>query len=133
MPKFIGPYAVVKSHPAQSRYEIALPSELKKRRIHPTFHVSRLRPHYRNNDALFPRREVRTFYDFGDDEEGEWRVDEILAHQWKGRSLTFLVKWNLGDTTWELAAVCDELEALDQYLALLGVDKVELLPRRNRQ
>ena len=47
------------------------------------------------------RHEVRAYYDFGEAEDSEWLVDEIIAHQWKGTKVSFLVQWNLGDTTWE--------------------------------
>src|SRR5258708_32949104 len=40
MPKYIGPYKVVDAHPAESRYTLDLPPELKACRIHPTFHVN---------------------------------------------------------------------------------------------
>ena len=43
MPKYIGPYRVTVSHPNESTYTLELPEELKARRIHPTFHASRLR------------------------------------------------------------------------------------------
>src|SRR5258708_39079382 len=69
MPKYIGLYKVVDAHPAESRYTLDLPPELKARRIHPTFHVSRLRPFLGNNDKVFPKREVRTYYNFGDAED----------------------------------------------------------------
>jgi RNase H-like domain found in reverse transcriptase/Reverse transcriptase (RNA-dependent DNA polymerase)/Integrase zinc binding domain len=132
MPKFIGPYKVTKSHPNESRYTLDLPAELKARRIHPTFHVTRLRHYVRNDDRVFPRREVRAYYDFGDAEDNEWLVDEILAHQWNGNKLLFLVQWNLGDTTWEPYSECKDLEALDRYLELLGIDNNDWkkLPRR---
>src|SRR6266436_2210840 len=58
MPKFIGPYEVTKSHPNESRYTLDLPPELKARRIHPSFHVTRLRPYNKNDDQLFPKCEV---------------------------------------------------------------------------
>jgi len=45
-------------------------------------------------------RDVRVYYNFGQDADVEWEVDEIMAHQWDGRSLRLLVKWSLGDTTW---------------------------------
>jgi RNase H-like domain found in reverse transcriptase/Reverse transcriptase (RNA-dependent DNA polymerase)/Integrase zinc binding domain len=130
MPKYIGPYKVTDSHPAESRYTLDLPAELKARRIHPTFHVSRLRPYTKNDDRVFPKREARAYYDFGDAEDNEWLVDDILAHRWDGNKVSFLLQWNLGDTTWEPYTECKELAALDRYLELLGIDNWQSLPRK---
>ena len=121
MPKSIGPYPVTESHPRESKYNLDLPDELKAQRIHPSFHVSRLRPFNKNDDKVFPKREVRAYYDFGDAKDEEWLVDEILAHQWNKNSILFLVQWNLGDTTWELYSEYKDLAALDRYLELLGI------------
>jgi hypothetical protein len=44
MPKYIGPYAVMKSRPEESRYTLDLPPELKAQRIHPSFHATKLCP-----------------------------------------------------------------------------------------
>ena len=71
MPKFIGPYKVTHSYPEESRYTLELPDELKAQRIHPLFHVSRLRPFEKNDDKIFPKHEVCTYYDFGAEDE-EW-------------------------------------------------------------
>jgi hypothetical protein len=87
--------------------------------------MSRLRPFHKNNDKLFPKREVRAYYDFGNNKDEEWLVDEILAHQWKGNTVSFLVQWNLGDMTWESYSECKELAALDRYLELLGIKSDE--------
>lgn len=133
MPKLIRPYKITKGCPAQSRYMLTLPSKLVKHRIHPMFHISRLKPHSTNNDPLFPKREVHMFYDFEHNEEGKWLVDEILSHRWEGKKLMFLVQWNLGDTTWEPFAKCRELAALNQYLELLGIGSVEELPHRDAE
>jgi hypothetical protein len=83
--------------------------------------------------VLFPKCEVRAYYDFGDAEDEEWLVDEILAHQWKGNKVSFLVQWNLGDTTWEPYSQCKDLAALDRYLELLGIDEDDWrkLPRKS--
>ena len=124
MPKFIGPYKVMKSHPEISRYTLNLPPELKARRIVLLFHVSLLRQYHKSDNTIFPMREVRTFYDFGDAEDNEWLVDDIIAHKWEGNIISFLVQWNLGDTTWELYTECKELMALDRYLELLGIKMV---------
>ncbi|KAL1944124.1 hypothetical protein VTO73DRAFT_3309 [Trametes versicolor] len=129
-PKYVGPYAVVQAHPETSSYTLDLPDELVRRRIHPTFHSALLRPHEANDDALFPGREARKFYDFGAPDDGEWMVDEITGHRWKGRAVEFLVHWTLGDHTWEPLAHCEELQALDDYLALMGVDHWRALPCR---
>src|SRR6202453_3192223 len=122
MPKYIGPYKVTKSHPEESRYTLELPPELVARKIHPSFHVGRLHHYNKNDDNIFPKCEARAYYDFGDAKDNEWLVDEIIAHQWKENNVSFLVQWNLGDTTWELYNECKELTALDQYLELLGID-----------
>ena len=132
MPKYIGPYKITQSYPNESRYTLDLPPELKARRIHPSFHVSRLRTFNINDDNLFPRREARAYYDFSKAEDNEWLVDEIIAHQWKGTKVSFLVQWNLRDTTLEPYSECMDLMALDRYLELLGIEGKEWckLPRK---
>ena len=96
------------------------------------FHVSRLRPFNKNNNKVFPKSEVQAYYDFGDAKDEEWLVDEILAHQWNKNSISFLVQWNLGDTTWEPYSECKDLAALDRYPELPGIPDNEWrkLPRK---
>jgi len=55
---------------------------------------------------------------------------QIVSHRWKGRNIEFLVKWNLGDSTWEPVSNCNELEALDNYLTLSDVKRWQDLPKR---
>jgi hypothetical protein len=133
MPKFVGPYKVIKSDSKSSAYTLDLPESLRKRRIHPTFHVSRLRPHVRNDDEVFPHREVKVYYDFGLDENDEWLVDSINGHRWNGDRIEFEVRWNLGDTTWEPFDHVKELEALDDYLEVQGVKSWKRLPRKGTE
>ena len=130
-PKYIGPYKVVEAHTVTSTVKLELLPELTAQRVHPTFHVSLVRAHVPNNDERFPRRDTATCYDFGTTDEPEWFVDEILAHRWVDRAhLEFQVRWMLGDVTWEPLAECKELEALDEYLELCGVQRPRELPRK---
>ncbi|GBE78042.1 hypothetical protein SCP_0109240 [Sparassis crispa] len=119
MPKFIGPYEITDVHVATSNYTLELLQELKDRRILPIFHVSLLRRHESNDDVLFLHREAKSYYDFGDDVETEWLVDEIVGHRWDGNKIEFHVRWTLGDHTWEPYAHCKELAALDKYFTLI--------------
>ena len=130
LPKYIGPYKVVRAMANTSNYELELPEELVKRRVHPRFHVSLLKPHYANDEALFPNRTTTDAYDFGAPDDTEWYVNEITAHRWEGRSIAFQVHWNLGDTTWEPFTNCKQLKALDDYLELQGVKNWKDLSRR---
>ena len=129
LPKFIGPYKIVNANELTSTYELDLSSELKRRGIHPRFHSSVLRPFVGNDENLFPHREPKKFYDFGMPDNTEWLVDDVVGHRWMGDDVAFMVKWNLGDSTWEPRDEVMKLGAYSRYLDLLGVDRWELLPR----
>jgi hypothetical protein len=130
MPKYIGPYEVLSCDKDKSYYTLALPGELLKRRIHPTFHAKLLRPVVSNDDTRFPGREATFFYDFGDDPEREWEVDSIVNHKFTGNSIQFDVLWETGEVTREPLKNCQELAALDQYLELHGRKHWRELPKK---
>ena len=127
----ISPYPIAKANPETSNYTLKLPIEPEARIIYPNFHVSVLKPHVPNNDNKFPSRDVQLYYDLGYGDEAEQEV-EILAHQWDGRALRLLVKWNSGDSTWEPLKSCDKLRALEEYLADCGIARPSQLPRYKR-
>lgn len=83
LPKYLGPYRIIRANTATSNYTIELPEDLARRRVHPTFHFSKLRRHEPNDDSLFPHRETRVYYDIGTPANAEWLVEEILDHRWK--------------------------------------------------
>ena len=118
MPKFIGPYKILKAMNNSSNIMLELPQEFKDRKINPMFHINLVRPYIKNNDILFPKRDTKVYYDFGNDKDQEWLVKEILAHKWTNIDLELQVKWTVGDITWELLSSCKDLEALDAYLEL---------------
>ena len=73
---------------------------------------------------------MKSFYDFSQDDEQEWLIEEITSHRWlNSKELELEVRWMLGDTTWEPLAACKDLEALDLYLELLGVAHPRDLPK----
>jgi hypothetical protein len=129
MPKYIGPYEIISSNGETSYYTLALPDELLKRRIHPTFHAKLIRPAILNDDVRFPNREATFFYDFGDDPEREWLVDSIVDHKFTNNSIQFDVLWETGEITREPLTNCKDLTALDNYLQLHGVTRWRELPR----
>lgn len=93
------------------------------------FHVERLRRHKPNDSSLFPAREAGVFYDFGQDPDQEFLVDDIVAHQWNGNSVQYLVQWDDGDLTWESWDTVKDLEAVDRYFKLQGVKHWRQLPK----
>jgi hypothetical protein len=98
---------------------LALPNELLKHRIHPTFHSQLLRPAVLNDDARFPNREATFFYDFGDDPEREWLVDSIVDHSFTGNSIIFHILWETGEIMCEPLRNCKDLAALDRTLSFM--------------
>ncbi|TDL14311.1 hypothetical protein BD410DRAFT_734279 [Rickenella mellea] len=122
---------VTRACPEVSKYTIELPQVLADRRIHLSFHASVLFPHELNDDALFPKRNVTAFYDFGHATEEEFLVDEIVGHAWVDSQIFFHVRWTQGDHTWEPIAHCKDLAALDRYLELRGISSWRKLPKHS--
>ena len=94
-----------------SNVTLELPQEFKDRKINPTFHTNLVPPYIKNDDILFPKRDTKVFYDFGNDEDQEWLIKDILAHKWTNNNLELQVKW-------EPLSSCKDLAALDVYLEL---------------
>ena len=63
------------------------------------------------------------------DTEGEWAVDQILSHAGSKTDSVFEIKWKSGDTTWLPYYQITHLQALSNYLDLLGASHVQNLPR----
>ena len=133
LPKYVSPFKVLDAQTSTSNYQVELPAQLKARNLHDRFHRSKLRPYHANDDALFPHREAHMFYDYGTPDDQEWLVNMIDAHKWNKGRLSFQVHWNMGDTTWEPYEACKDLQALDDYLHLIGVQDPHDLPRRSHQ
>ena len=74
MPKFIRLYKVLKVMNNSSNITIELPQGFKDRRINPTFHTSLVWPYIKNDDILFPKRDTKVYYDFGNNEDQEWPI-----------------------------------------------------------
>ena len=79
MPKFIGPYKILKAMNESSNVTLELPQNL-------------VQPYIKNNNILFPKRDTKVFSDFGNNEDQEWLVEEILAHKWTNSNLELQVK-----------------------------------------
>ena len=52
MPKFIGPYKILKAMNESSNVTLELPQEFKDKKINPTFHTSLEQPYIKNDDIL---------------------------------------------------------------------------------
>ena len=124
LPKFLGPYKIVKDF-GNASFQIELPAHLKRRGIHDVFHSSLLRVHVPNDDRLFPGR-MDTQLDGEDD--SEWAVDRILSHHGSRTDASFEILWKSGDVTWLPYYQITHLQALTDYLVLLNVAKISKLP-----
>jgi hypothetical protein len=81
LPKYIGPYKIVEVHNDTSTVKLELPVELESRRISPTFHSRLIRPHIENNNEIFPKRDVKSHYNFRETDDQEWFIEEIITHR----------------------------------------------------
>ena len=99
-PKFIGPYKI-KRVVSDVAYELDLPGSM---RIHPTFHVSKLKEFRRDDNSIFQREQViRPAPDIVNEEE-QFEVEKIIDKRESGsrsrKKTTYLVMWK-GYPRWE--------------------------------
>lgn len=125
-PKYIGPFKILDDY-KNDTYLLDLPSELKQRGLHPSFHAHLLRIHVPNDDRRFPGRELRQISSVGNLEE--WAVSGIESHHGKGKNSMFKLTWKTGDSVWLQYHEVKDLEAFDQYLEALGVTSISSLPK----
>jgi hypothetical protein len=90
------------------------------------FHSPLLRIHIPNDDHLFPSCLETQIGDFGE-QEPEWAVDQILSHKGSRTDATFQVLWCVGDITWFAYNQIKHLNALVEYLELLGLSSISQL------
>ncbi|TFK66726.1 hypothetical protein BDN72DRAFT_735566, partial [Pluteus cervinus] len=100
-------------------FQLDLPSRLKQRGIHDSFHSSLLRIHVPNDDRLFPGRLDSQIGDF-EDKEYEWSVDRITNHLGTKTDASFEVKWRSGDVTWLAYDKVLDMNILPAYFDTLG-------------
>ena len=131
IPKFIGPYKILHDF-GNSSFRLDLPPHLKQRGVHDVFHASLLREHIPNDDRLFPGR-MDTQVGNTPETEGEWAVDRILSHAGSKDDSIFEIKWKSGDVTWLPHYQITHLQALTDYLDLLGINQITNLPSGSGQ
>ena len=105
-PKFIGPFAVSRVVSSVA-YELELPASMS--RVHPVFHVSKLRP-YRDGSSAFPDRQqlpVRPGPDvLPETGEQAWEVERVVGKRRVRGRVQYLVLWKgypEHERTWEPA------------------------------
>jgi hypothetical protein len=126
IPKYIGPYKIVKVLVPGTSYRLNLPDDLRSRGIHNAFHASLLRFHVPNCDTRFPGRQVEQLAAFGEADE-DWEVSRIKSHSGSAEHALFELEWSNGDVTWEPLYRVQELEALTEYLEAMGISDVKKL------
>jgi hypothetical protein len=91
MPRWDGPYTVIRAHPESSSYTLDLTGISN---IHPTFHISRLKSFQENDSELFPSRKFEEPGPICTD-EGRWEhvVEKIMDERVRGRGKQYLVRW----------------------------------------
>jgi RNase H-like domain found in reverse transcriptase/Reverse transcriptase (RNA-dependent DNA polymerase)/Integrase zinc binding domain/Chromo (CHRromatin Organisation MOdifier) domain/Retroviral aspartyl protease len=121
MPRFVGPYEIKQMH-GPVAVELVLPKSMTKRRIHPTFHVSLVKPYTGRAGEDMPDAPEPLL---ADDGEIYYEIDKIVNHRIskKGKKniREFMIQWkgySPEHNTWE-----KETELREQDLVAQDIDK----------
>ena len=119
--RYIGPYKVIQVI-SPVAYKLNLPSSL---RIHPTFHVSKLKKYESNDERRFPQREQQVrpppvLVDGEEKYEVEAIINKRMRKYGRGRErVEYLVLWKgypAHEATWlPLSALKQAKEAIQSY------------------
>jgi hypothetical protein len=113
MPRFDGPFEVVKAFLDSSTYILCLPEHTK---IHQTFHASLLCPFIGNDTDLFPSRALeKPGPVVTADGEVEYFIEKILDERTHGKGKQFLVRWLGYGADADLWLPCQELANTEAY------------------
>ena len=124
IPKYDGPFEVVK-RVGEVAYRLKLPERLK---IHPTFHVSFLKPYFADEDDPDRNRSKRAPPSVPTQYDAE--IEKILDHRVLGTSkkntkTEFLVHWkgkSAADVAWEKAKDLWQFDAqIEDYLKTVSI------------
>ena len=126
IPKFVGPYPITADFSNHS-FHVKLPSTMRQRGIHDSFHASLLQIHHPNNDRLFPGRLFEQVVK-PKEHSTEWAADKILSHSGSKSDALFEVLWKSGNKTWLLKDQAEDLNLLRPYLEAIGAKTVAELP-----
>jgi hypothetical protein len=126
IPKFIGPYAILRDF-GNSSFKVELPANMKQRGVHDVVHASLLRIHVPNDDRRFPGR-LESQLGISTDATNEWAVERITGHYGRRSEAIFEVLWKSGDSTWMPYDQASKLVALNEYLETIGISDIKALP-----
>jgi hypothetical protein len=116
MPRYDGPYYILKARPETSTYTLDLPDSTN---IFPTFHASQLKPFIPNNNDTFPSRKMVEPDPILVDNQEEQFIERILDAKKVRNSYKYLVRWRgfgPGHDEWLPATKLDDCEALDRWI-----------------
>jgi hypothetical protein len=117
MPRFDGPYKILKTNMRHSTVTLDLPQDS---HAFPIFHTSEILPFLENDDTLFPGRALTPPDPVVIDGEHEYFVDKIIDERRRGKKTQYRVRWQgegpEGDK-WLDANEVEDCKALDAWLA----------------
>lgn len=116
LPRYDGPYKILKVDPAHSTVTLQLPDGDRSLRV---FHSSLLLPFTENDDSLFPSRKSSPHPVRMHDGSTEFVIQKILDERRVGRGYQYLVRWRgegPEEDRWLPRRELEDCEALDIWL-----------------
>ena len=111
LPRFVGPFEIT-SIISSVAYRLNLPHTMK---IHPTFHISLLKPYINSDKFLRPQPPPPEIIDNTE----EFEVERIIGERKRYNHVEYLIKWKGypdSDNTWEpLENLANTTDALEHF------------------